>query len=146
MWYLLLRAIVGFTEGNPCKGAYLAQCQGTDSVNHLYLLLLFQDYFIGYKACCYRLSRLILITFWQHWQDKQLSFPFIYLAVLHLSCSVWDHQLQHTEVFYFFKLEHMASSCGMRSSSLTRDQTWDPALGAQSFNCWTTGKVPIIPF
>ena len=44
-------------EDNPHKGAYLAQCQATDSINHLYLLLLlllllllFQAYLIEYKA------------------------------------------------------------------------------------------------
>ena len=39
-----------------------------------------------------------------------------------------------------FKLKHAGST------SLTRDETWAPALGAQSLNCWTTRKVPAVYF
>ena len=46
---------------------------------------------------------------------------FIYLAVL--SLSQWNILMWH-----------------VRSSSLTRDQTQVPALGAQSLSHWTTGK------
>ena len=34
----------------------------------------------------------------------------------------------------------------MGSSSLTRDQTQGPALGARSLNCWTTREVPSFYF
>ena len=54
---------------------------------------------------------------------------FIYLAALDLSWGTWDFQLQH-----------------VKSSSLTRDQTWFPALGAQSLSHWTTREVPLTLF
>ena len=32
-------------------------------------------------------------------------------------------------------------SCSMQSSSLTRDRTWDPCIGARSLSHWSTRKV-----
>ena len=37
------RSLPWFMEDNPRKGVYLAPCQPTDSINHVYVLLLFQD-------------------------------------------------------------------------------------------------------
>ena len=54
---------------------------------------------------------------------------FIYLAVPGLNCSMQDLLLQH-----------------VRSSSLTRDWTQAPALGAQSLSHWTTKEVPHLYF
>ena len=63
---------------------------------------------------------------------------FINLASLSLSCGMWDT---------FF-------SCGLQdlllrhvgSSSLTRDQTWAPTLGARSLIHWTPGKSMVLLF
>ena len=50
---------------------------------------------------------------------------FFYLTVPGLCCGMQDLQLWH-----------------VGSSSLTRDQTWAPALGAKSFSHWTTRGSP----
>ena len=43
-------------------------------------------------------------------------------------------------VFFFFPMPH-----GLQNlSSLTKDRTYDPALGAQNLNHWTTREVPPI--
>ena len=53
---------------------------------------------------------------------------FIYLAVLGLSRGTWGVR---------------SSLWHVGSSSLTRDQTWAPALGVQSISHWIPREVPL---
>ena len=78
------------------------------------------------------------------------SYFLIYLAVLGLGCGTRDLRslLQHVgSLVVVGKLlvaacEPLVVACG--TSSLTRDQTWTPALGAWCPSHWTTRLVPPI--
>ena len=73
---------------------------------------------------------------------------FVYLAAPDLSCGTQDlHcRVQESLVAGMQDLLVVACgiffSCGMWSTSLTRDQTGRPALAVRSLNHWTTREVP----
>jgi len=66
----------------------------------------------------------------------------IYLAVPGLSCGMWYPQslLWHTGSVFISGME----LCQARSSSLIKDQTRPPVLGAQSLNHWTSREIPML--
>ena len=59
----------------------------------------------------------------------------------HQELQVWP-KLIYNIYFYLFACAGFFLIAACRSSSLTRDRSVPPALGAQSLNHWTTREVP----